>query len=141
MTTHASRITPVNVVFALMWAVCNVTLCGWLWWGGDDWTVDLGFMLWFTIVEGVALAVRRMVTWRGVRVSSRDTMSECATWFARMAKPAARWWQSWNAVVVIVAGHWAWLVARQPEPVLAQVGLFAGLMGFLVFHWLYPERT
>lgn len=137
-----SRVTPVNVPFAVVWGLINAALLGWLWWGsGDPWG-DRGIMLVFALVEGIAVFHTKKGTWRGQEVSLRDTMSEIMTWFARFSKSTARWYQGFNAVVVVLSLHWGWLVGRQLPTWWAGliVGGFIGI-GFLVFHFLRPDKV
>ena len=136
--THADRVTPMHVGAGIYWTAATMATIANVWWGAST-LLDILNILAFVGAEGWALEYRKELTIEGRIVALRDTLSEFMTWVARMSKPGTRWYQSWNMLVVVIAGHWSALPARQVDLFWAQFAIWLGMMGFLVYHWLRPD--
>lgn len=143
----SSAATPLHKTYAAIWiAFCAAQGLS-LYFLPHIPILDLFFGAVFGVVEYKAIRTRKTVEWRGSLVMARDTLSEWSTFVARMAHPGTRWYQSWNAVVVILALNLSIMVARNvPQipvvgPISLRTAIFGLMMGFLVFHWLRPDKV
>lgn len=142
-----SRVTPLYPIFGGVWSIYWVALLAYFYGFEHSFLLDAIFFGYFAIAESIALAIKKIVEWEGRSVALRDTLSEFMTFVSRMAHPSAKWWQSWNALVVFGALHLSAMVSRNIPPMdfglpltLDQAG-FGLMVGFLVWHWLRPDKT
>lgn len=142
----SSRVSPLHKTFAVIWLSWYAALVPYTLFAPHLWYVDALIGIVFGIVEWRAVRTSKTTEWRGSLVAMRDSLSEHMTWLARMAKPGTPWYASWNGLVVLLSLFPSYLLARNVPAfdILSLIGLsdltFAMMEGFLVLHWLRPDK-